>query len=197
MPTQDCCQNLLLSSCLHCPILLRPFISSLTIFLYSLWQCAFPCYIWNKFMFHVPSSWICISLPYVYICYNWSTSASHSWNCHLTFWCPWAVLALHILFLYLSCNLVILPWTHIPVPLMLSPPFTPWVSLVQLWVGNPKLSWLCSVRHSSSIKKWHATHLYLPSWPVHWIQSWNLQCFVSLIWRTLSSIQHLLPSSCC
>ena len=69
MPTWDLHQNPVLF-CLHCQILLEPFVSSLITFLCNPWLCALSCYIWNIFLFCVLSSSIGIHLPCVYICCN-------------------------------------------------------------------------------------------------------------------------------
>ena len=110
MPTQDLLQNPV--SCLlyhpHSLILLEYFIYALTVSLYSPWLYILSCRTWNIFLFLFLSSLIGISLPYIYTCWNWSISASYSWSSHWIFQCPWAVLTLCMLFLYLSCNLVVL-----------------------------------------------------------------------------------------
>ena len=129
-------------SCHLCHLILpRPFISSSSVFLYNPWQCVLFCHIWNMFVFLVPSFLIGILLPYVCICYNWSTLASHPWSSHLTFQCPWVVLFLCRLFQYLFYNYFIPLWIQILVLLMWSPLSTPWVCQALLWVGNPILSW--------------------------------------------------------
>ena len=72
IPTWDLCQN---SSsghflyCLHCLVLLKPFVSSLTVFLYSPLWCILLCHIWNIFLFPLLSS-SNISWSYGYTCCN-------------------------------------------------------------------------------------------------------------------------------
>ena len=76
MPTRDCHQNPPPFYHLYCLILPGLFVSSLSVFLYSLWLCVLSCYIWNMFVFLVPSFPINILLSCVCTCYNWSTLAS-------------------------------------------------------------------------------------------------------------------------
>jgi len=117
VPIRDLLQNFVSCPSLHrlYPLILPgSFISSLIAFLCNPWLCALLCRIWNISEFPSLSS-SSILWPYTHICCNWSTSAFHLWNCHCYFQCPWAVLTLHMSFLFLFCNHVVLLWAHIPV----------------------------------------------------------------------------------
>ena len=85
MPTWDLLQNPISLCCLfHLLIPLEFLVSSLTVSLYSSWQCVFLCCIWNisLFLFLSPFN---ILLPHSHTCYNWSTSASCLWSYYYSF----------------------------------------------------------------------------------------------------------------
>ena len=72
--------------CLLCHLISSEFfISSSPVFLYSPWLYALLCHIWNISLFLILSSLTSIPLPCVHTCCNWSTLASHPWNCCWTF----------------------------------------------------------------------------------------------------------------
>ena len=143
VPTWDFLQNPVscLLCCPHPLILLESFVFALTASFCSSWLYVLPCCTWNISLSLILSSLIGILLPCVHTCCNWSILASYPWSSHWIFQYPWAVLTLHMPFLFLSCNLVVLLWTYILVPLMLLPPSTLWVSLVLLWVDTLISSW--------------------------------------------------------
>ena len=110
VPTQYLLQNPISCPSLHClhPLIFpSSFVSSSISFLCNSWLCTLLCCIWNISEFSSLSS-SSILWPYAHICCNWSTLAFCLWSCHCSFQCSWAVLALHMSFLFLFCNHIVL-----------------------------------------------------------------------------------------